>query len=214
VSIATAILVPAALVLTLGSLLLSKARERGEAEEKQSLFYLQSCERAYEEAWLLLSDHNNDRVKWTAAARAITHAKDLSAKVTLEAHRNVLEVYQLKYRHLFAGVIRDRPAAFFYGVEDTSMSLDDAARASSKPDDCLPGPIKTSTSKRRLSEEFLHIVWEAADLPKDYQDPLDGRRFSEKDKHHLRLLDHGLYAFLEHAPVRNGLWEAVRSDQG
>jgi hypothetical protein len=40
------VIVPAGLLLTLGGLLLTKAHEAAEAEEKRSLFFLESCKEA------------------------------------------------------------------------------------------------------------------------------------------------------------------------
>ena len=76
-ALSLASLIPNALLLALGGLLLSRARELEDAQEKRSLFYLESCVRAYEEAWNLLCDGNNDRGTWIAAARALKHAQNL-----------------------------------------------------------------------------------------------------------------------------------------
>jgi hypothetical protein len=82
-----AAVVPAGLLLTLGGLLLTKSREAIDADEKRSLFYLESCHTAYEEARNLLQGGNNDRATWIAAARALKHAKELATEIGTDAHR-------------------------------------------------------------------------------------------------------------------------------
>lgn len=207
-SLSASVLVSAGLLLTFGGLLLTRAREAADAEEERSLFYLESCDKAYEEAWTLLSDGNNDRAMWIAAARALKHGQKLAAEVNTDAHRRVLEVHQLKYRRLFADILRTPPAAFFYGV-DPSMPLDKVAAASSAPEK-RAGGIPMTSVVRQLSEASLYVVWEATHWPQDYQDPLDGCRFSEKDKGHLMLFAHGLHEYLEHTrrhiSASGGVW--------
>ena len=214
-SLASSALLPAGLLVTLGGLFLSRSREAADAGERRSLFYLQASDRAYEEAWALLSDGNNERIKWIAAARALTQANALSAEVTSEAHSKVLELYKLKYRRLFAEVIRGQPAAFFYGVKDTSVGLDDAARASSAGEQREDGSRVTSVV-RQLSEESLYIVWEAAQWPESYQDPLDGHRFTDQNIGKLMLFAPGLHSFIEHRRRFNSasgkLWDRVKDE--
>jgi hypothetical protein len=103
---------------------------------------------------------------------------------------------KLKYRLLFAEVIRDQPPAFFYGVNDLSVGLDEAACASftrKQHEDNLGRSVV-----RQLSEESLHIVWEATRWPKSYNDPLDGHEFTDEDMREVKLLAPGLHRFIEH----------------
>jgi hypothetical protein len=194
-ALSLASLIPNALLLALGGLLLSRARELEDAQEKRSLFYLESCVRAYEEAWNLLCDGNNDRGTWIAAARALKHAQKLAERVTMDAHLRVLELHQLKYRGRFDQILRDKPATFFYGARDTSIALEAAAAASTAPEE-RAGRTVTSTAKM-LAERSLYAVWEAAQWPRDYRDPLD-REFSSKEEGSLLVLYSGLHDYLEH----------------
>lgn len=179
-----------------GGLFLTKSHEAGEAEEKRSLFYLESCTRAYEEARNLLADGNNDRANWIAAARALKHAQQLSARVRADAHRRVLELHQLKYRGFFAGILRAGSAAFFYGAPDPSTPIDEAAAASSAPE--RRGELIVTSTNHELSEESLKAIWEAAQWPHDYDDPLNGGGFSKKDEAPLMLFAPALHEYLEH----------------
>lgn len=186
---------PAAVLIALGAQLLTQAKNFGDAKEKRSLFYLDSCVKAYEEARLLLQDGNNERVRWIAAARALVHAKELSDNVTDDAHRRVLELHKLKYRGFFSASIADKPAAFFYGAKDTTLPIDQAAAQSTAPED-HGGRITTSTLNS-LSDKSLRAIWEAAQWPLDYKDPLD-RGFSTEEQAKLAILFPGLHEFLEH----------------
>ena len=186
---------PAGVLVALGAQLLAQGKGFADAREKRSHFFLESCVRAYEEARELLQNGNNERVAWIAAGRALVHAKKLADNVVEDAHRKVLELHKLKYRGFFGACISDKPAAFFYGAKDETISIDDAAAQSTAPEE-RGGRVTTSTLKS-LSDKSLHAVWEAAQWPEGYQDPLD-RGFSDEEKAKLIVLYPGLHAFLEH----------------
>lgn len=186
--------VPAGLLVALGGNLLTQAKNAAEAAEKRSAFYLDSALNAYEQARVLLTEGNNDRVTWIEAARCLGHAKALSEDVTTHAHRRVLELNRLKYRGAFHQVLASRTASFFYGVED-SRDLDSAARASTAPEE-RNGRATTSTASE-LDEASIRMVWEAAQWPADYEDPL-GQRFSDSERARLLVLFPELHRHLEH----------------
>src|SRR3989338_4955553 len=73
---------PAGILVALGAQVLSQGKNMRDASEKRSLFYLESCVKAYEEASKILQDGNNERVKWIGAGRALGHAKELATRVT------------------------------------------------------------------------------------------------------------------------------------
>jgi hypothetical protein len=79
---------PAGVLLALAGHLFTQARVGTESAEKRSLFYLDSCVKAYEEARNLLLDGNNDRATWVAAGRALVHAKELAIdmKINILGH--------------------------------------------------------------------------------------------------------------------------------
>jgi hypothetical protein len=191
---------PAGVLVALGAQLLTQGKNFSDINEKRSLFFLESCAKAYEEARNLLQDGNNDRVKWIAAGRALVHAKELAAKVTEDAHRRVLELHKLKYRGFFHEALADRPASFFFGAKDTSIPTDEAAALTTAREERGGRPV-TSTIKE-LSEKSLGAVWEASQWPVDYQDPLD-RGFSDEEQAKLIVLFPGLHEFLEHKKGRH-----------
>jgi len=186
---------PAGILVALASQLLSQGKNIRDAEEKRSLFYLESCVDAFEEASKLLQDGNNDRAMWIAAGRALVHAKELAESVTEDTHLRVLELRRLKYRSIFHDAISDKPASFFHGIEDTSMPIDEAAKASTQREE-IGGKTVTSTLKE-LSDKSIRAVWEAAQWPTDYKDPIEAG-FTDEEKGKLAVLFRGLHTFLEH----------------
>ncbi len=184
----------AGVFIALGWHLLTQACGVKESAEKQSHFYLDSCVKAFEEAQKLLLDGKNDRVTWIAAGRALVHAKELSSRITVNEHLRVLELHKLKYRWCFHDAL-EKQASFFYGVRDTSVPLNKAAKASTASEES-EGRVITSTLKE-LSEKSIYAVWEAAQWPKDYKDPLD-RVFSPEERTRLLVLFPGLNEYLEH----------------
>ena len=195
-SLVSSVLVPASLLLAFGGLFLNKSSEADQVDENRSHFYLDSCVAAFEEARNLLADGNNDRMTWIAAARALKHAQELSKKVTVSAHRRVLELRRLKYRGFFDGTLRDRSASFFYGAKDASMPIEEAAAASTAAAE--RAGLKITSYDRALAKASLYAVWEAAQWPSDYEDPLNGAAFSGEDDVRLMTLAPGLYDYLEY----------------
>jgi len=186
-------ILPFGVFVAIAGLLFNQCHDLKEARQKDSLFYLESCVKAYDGAQALLKDGNNDRVTWIAAGRALVHAKNLADHVTVKAHRNVLELTRLEYRRFFDSVIRVKHAAFFYGINDPTAFLADAARRSSE------GEGNTLSLERKLSEESIHAVWEAAQWPKGYEksDPL-ASTFADDELGSLYVLYPELYSYLQH----------------
>ena len=186
---------PTGILIALGSQLLSQGKNIRDADERRSLFYLESCVHAYEEASKLLQDGNNERAKWIAAGRALAHAKELAESVTEDKHLCVLELHRLKYRPIFYDALVDKSASFFYGSQDPSIEIDEAARASTQREG--NGKRTVISTLKELSEKSLRAVWEAAQWPTDYKDPI-AAGFTDEEKGKLFVLFPGLHEFLEH----------------
>lgn len=185
----------AGILVALGAQLLSQGKIMRDANYKRSLFYLESCVKAYEEASTILQDGNNERVKWIGAGRALGHAKELANRVTEDTHLRVLELHRLKYRGTFHDALAEKTAAFFYGAHDSSITTDEAAKLSTAEEE--RGGITVTSTLKELSDKSLRAIWEAAQWPTDYQDPL-GRGFTEEEIGKLIVLFPGLHEFLEH----------------
>jgi hypothetical protein len=188
-------LATAGVLLTLAGHLFAQARDVNEARDKRSLFYFQSCLTAYEEAQALLEDGNNDRVTWIAAGRALGHAKELSKLITQDPHLRALELHQLKYRGFFYGCLQPKTAAFFYGARDSSMPINDAAAASTAP--AVHAGRHVGSTVNALSSKALRAIWEAAQWPTTFQDPLKAD-FSEQEQGSIMVIFPGLHEYLEH----------------
>ena len=134
-------------------------------------------------------------------------AKELSNRIIIDSHHSVLELHKLKYRNDFY-VALTKTSSFFYGV-DSSLPLDEAAKASSALRDA--GRVTTY----ELSEKSLYAVWEAAQWPQDYKDPLD-KVFPLEQRNKLFMLFPALNEYLEHKERYNSaagvLWERKRKD--
>lgn len=186
--------VPAGILIALAAQLFTQSKSATEKREKRSLFFLDSCVKAFEEARSLLQDGNNERATWIAAGRALGHAQELAKDVTEDAHKRVLELHRLKYRGFFGSTLSDKPASFFYGG-DPALTTDEAAKHSSRGEIRNGRPLVSGV--RDLSDKALRAVWQAAQWPEDYEDPL-GIGFAPEEKGKLLVLYPGLHEFLEH----------------
>lgn len=176
-----------------------KAQEderREEVAERRSLYNLNASIDATERARTLLGDHNNDRRTWIEAGRLLAHAKSLGDEVTESLHKRVLEINRLKYRAFFSSLIESKSPQFFYGVNVDGGSLEDHARASSAPNETINGRVSLSES-RHLEEVSIYRVWEAAQWPEKFDDPLD-RKFSADERGRLLFQSDGLMQYLSH----------------
>lgn len=185
---------PAGLLVALAGNLLTQGKNAADVAEKCSFFFLDAAVKAYDQAKGLLVDGNNDRATWIEAARCLGHAKVLGDGVTLEAHHRVLELNRLKYRSFFHQALTSRSASAFYGAGKPE-DLDVAARASTAAEE-RNGRITTSTHSE-LDEGSIKAVWEAAQWPENYEDPL-GARFTDAESAKLLVLFPELHRHFEH----------------
>ncbi|MEN9659954.1 MAG: hypothetical protein RL571_3419 [Pseudomonadota bacterium] len=80
-----AVLISATL-LALAGHLFTQAKNLTNAEEKKSLFHLESFCKAFAYAQSLLIDKNNDRKKWIEAARSLELGNELAKNITIPSH--------------------------------------------------------------------------------------------------------------------------------
>lgn len=62
--------------------------------------------------------------------------------------------------------------AFFYGVSDSQLTIDEAASQSSIPDENDNFEVSTC---REIPESALWTIWQIAQFPKDYDEPIKGK---------------------------------------
>lgn len=176
-----------------GQLSAQEAERIEEVAERRSLFNLRACASAYDEAQALLADHNNHRATWIRAARLLRHAKTLAEGVTVREHQIDLEIGNLKYRSFFAGLIENKSAAFFYGGY-SDQGLEAAAMASTAEID-VGG--RMTTLNESIPEASLFAIWEAAQWPEGYSDPI-GQLFTDAQREKLVFFSRGLREYLIH----------------
>ena len=186
--------VPAGVLLALAGHLFTQSKTVLDNAEKRSLFNLEGFRKAFDHAKSLLQDGNNNRAKWIEAARSLAHGEELAKGVTVTSHKRVLELERLRFRGIFYEAVATKPAGFFYGVSP-QVSLDDAARASTAPEN-TNGRHVVSTN-HELDEGSIRAVWLAASWPEGYQEPL-ALRFEPEQLARLQLLYPELHHYFEH----------------
>ena len=145
-----------------------------------------------------MGDKNNDRVIWITAARALERGTRIASGITEEVHKDVLQVQRDRYRLIFGDILGyDNPdvtGSFFYGAPDDIVDLDDAAKHATKKENGRP-------QLRNLSETTLKIIWDFAQFPDGYEDPIsDVSEFSKQEvENDFNILPYpGLFKFLRH----------------
>lgn len=185
----------------------SQEQERvDEVNERRSLFNLNAAIDATEQARILLANWDNDRRTWIEAGRLLGHAKVLGEGVTIDCHQRVLEANRLKYRTFFSELLAEKPPAFFYGV-DPAMSIDDAARAASAP--ANRNGVRSLSETRQLEEASIYRVWEAAQWPSNFEDPV-GPTFSEGEVDSLLFDAQGLREYLLYSELYSSFGGELR----
>lgn len=165
----------------------------------KSKFALESALGSYEQAIELLSDGNNNRITWITAARIVERANQLSANVTEQVHKYLLEVQLERYRRQMAEIFGlDDPAKgawFFYGSRNPGADIDTAAKESTRE-------IETDYGKRPqlnyLSESSLATLYKLAGYPPNYEDPLKKESLEGKTGIEMRASFPGLFHYLTH----------------
>lgn len=164
-----------------------------EVAERRSLFNLNATARAYEQAYSLLSDGNNDRATWIRASRILMHSRTLASGITVEEHQIDLEVRRLEYRPLFSEVLESKTGSFFYGSENaTDINVAAQASTARTNDAGLLQNVLTS-----IPEEAIYAIWKASQWPSNYDDPIN-EKFTENDEDQLLFNHRGLRDYIEH----------------
>lgn len=195
-NIATALV----LFVAAGAFIWQIISHRQERRYTNSSFALKSALASFDETVKLLSDDNNDRVTWIAAARILRRAVDISTKITEAVHLDVLEVQIERYRRVFGEILGfddlHKTAAFFYGSENPSADIEEAAKESTSKK-------KTGRGERpvlkNIPESALWTLWEFAQYPINYEDPIKERFPDHKiASPEIRVMWPGLYDYISH----------------
>jgi hypothetical protein len=104
-----------------------------------------------------------------------------------------------RYRHQLWGILNPHDehitAAFFYGTNDLSLDIDEAAKQSRLPK--VGEPQGRLSSVHSVSEQSLFVVWNFMEFPENYAEPLRNT-FSMEQIEKLRLRHQPLYEYLQH----------------
>lgn len=188
-----------ALLVAAGAFIWQIYSHRQERRYINSSFALESARTSLDEAVKLLSDKNNDRITWIAAARILRRAVEISSKVTETVHVDVLEVQLERYRRVFGQILgfddTHKNAAFFYGSGNPSADIEEAAKESTRSKSTSRGETPVL---KALPEGALWTIWEFAQYPKDYEDPIKERFPDQQFAGPGMLLWPGLYDYLKH----------------
>lgn len=160
-----------------------------DSDIKKSEFLFEEAVNGYSRATELLSDQNNDRVKWIMAARALGEADRLSFGIVYEPHRLALDIRKIAFRNtLYESLTVENaatggrsalPIQFFLGVKDYSITPEDAARRSTPRVTAYSiGPYENhpSPGTKFLAPASVYAVFDFIKFPDGYEDPLDKLR--------------------------------------
>ena len=153
-----------------------------------SKFYLDNIIDGLEVVYNLLKDRNNNRVIWIEAARTLENTLNLCDKVTEPAHKEILEIKLMKYRHLFYqlftfGENKDPlPTSFFFGIKnwDEIQDASEADRlATSESTAYIVKEYGTMPTPQllRLHPWSIMSIFNFTKFPLDYTDPLSEDNF-------------------------------------
>lgn len=191
--------IPAATFSALFGVFLNESSKVADKQKQRSKFLLEQSLAGFEHTVNLLGDRNNDRRKWISAARILQQSLELSKRITEDEHKSILQIEMDRYRHQLWGILNPYDEqvtpAFFYGANDPSLDIDEAARQSSLPKSGEP-PGRLS-SVHGLSEQSLFAIWNFMEFPEDYADPLHNT-FSQEQIERLRLQHRPLHDYLKH----------------
>lgn len=167
---------------------------------EKSSFHLAETIKAYEEAISMLSNGNNDRIIWIAAAKILARGKKISSQIVHKTHKEVFEVRLEMYRIHIGNILGYRnpriTGSFFYGAEDPTVPINEAEGASNAEQEYEGW---TANIPRRIDESALYCIWKEAQFPEDYSDPLGGRFSNEEIQRGItRTMFPGMSQFLRH----------------
>lgn len=188
----------AAAVIAVAGLLITFAQTLRDRAEARSRFYLDEYRRGYDTAYEVLKSavtaDERLRMKWIAAARMLEEARRISAKVSVSAHRNVLNIELPKQSQRFEEFL-SKSAEYYYGSGEGlealygNQALNEAARRATAKD--KHGRLNWH---REIDEKVLFTIWNAVQYPKAYSDVIEGR-FPEGS---ALFLNPGLRTYIEH----------------
>lgn len=197
--------IPAGTFSALFGVFLNESSKVVDKQTQCSKFFLEQSLAGFGHTVNLLNDRNNDRRKWISAARILQQSLELSKRITENEHKSILQIEMDRYRHQLWEILnpydeRITPA-FFYGVNDSSLDIHEAAKQSSLP--TVGEPQDRLSSVHSLSEKSVFVIWSFMEFPENYADPLRDT-FSQEHIERVRLQHRPLYEYLKHKQTYQG----------
>ena len=191
--------ISAATFSALFGVFLNESSKVADKQKQRSKFLLEQSLAGFEHTVDLLGDRNNDRRKWISAARILQQSLELSKRITEDEHNNILQIETDRYRHQLWEILNPYDEkitpGFFYGANDPSLDIDEAARQSTLPRS--GEPLSRFSSTHYLSEQSLCTIWNFMRFPEDYVDSACNK-FSLEEIEQLRLKHPPLHEYLKH----------------
>jgi len=132
--------------------------------------------------------------------------------ISEQVHCDVFSVQRDRYRRIFGDFVGyDNPAisgAFFYGAPVEIQNIDEAAKNTASRND--------RPQIRSIPERTLRVIWDFAQFPTDYEDPISGiQGFSENELqlHVNHILWPGLFEYLQHQKTHTSIGGQLRQKQ-
>ena len=124
-----------------------------------------------------------DRISWVTAARLLTRATDLSAKISLPSHKSIYESEHDYQRHRFSNLLKvegkNLPGEFFLGPDYVLGSIGKSAYSTTK-----------DNGSSWIPARIVSTVYRFKMFPEEYRDPLDSSTsFSNVELERMWILD-------------------------
>jgi hypothetical protein len=178
----------AAVLLAVGAIFIAMRDKQRSDRYSTSLFYLEKSINGMERAYDKISDGNNSRQKWIAAARILAKSYKVGGKVIEQEHKEIFEIEMDHWRLKFFELL-DQSPQFFFGAANQNVTLDQAAEESTaRVGDCI-------STLKSIPEQAIHTIYKVIEFPKNYEDILTGT-FDEHDP--LLLSFEGIRKYLAH----------------
>lgn len=108
----------------------------------------------------------NKRVNWVTAARLITHAQNISSKISIQEHQEIFEAEHDYQRHTFGDFLKynNKPLSesFFCGAEFDGISIGEA----------IHHPSQGNGSEKWIPTTIISVIYRFFQYPQNYEDPL------------------------------------------
>lgn len=182
------LLTSTAVIIAVFAFLRDRQKISRDRQDSKSKILYEQARAGLEEAHMLLSDQNNDRITWVRASRLIAQSQQLADSIFSPEYKTAYllaeegvraKMYEALTVTGSDGARNSLPPAFFFGRSDwksCKLDLDMLAKATSQQtrvysvtdDEVVPDLVT-----RNLAGRSVVVVMGFLNFRSDYQDPLD-----------------------------------------